>query len=88
MTALELANAAKSAGMAGLLLKNHETSTTPLAETVRQVVTDFQVFGGLVLNQAVGGFNPVAVEMAILGGAKQIWMPTDARSRNAPHEAV
>ena len=76
MTALELARAARAAGMRALLLKNHETSTVPLAATVGEVVEGIDVFGGLVLNLAVGGFNPRAVEMALRLGAKEIWMPT------------
>ena len=46
MTALQLARAAKSAGMAGLLLKNHDTSTTALAATVREAIPNLLVFGG------------------------------------------
>jgi hypothetical protein len=34
------------------------------------------VFGGLVLNPAVGGLNPMAVEVALKMGARVIWMPT------------
>jgi hypothetical protein len=34
------------------------------------------LFGGLVLNTAIGGFNVEAVDIAIQMGAKQIWMPT------------
>jgi len=76
MTAIELARAARAAGMRALLLKNHETSTVPLAVTVREAVPGLEVFGGLVLNEAVGGFNPQAVEMALRMGAAEIWMPT------------
>lgn len=76
MTAIELARAARAAGMRALLLKNHETSTVPLAATVREAVEGIDIFGGLVLNEAVGGFNPQAVEMALRLGAVEIWMPT------------
>jgi hypothetical protein len=34
------------------------------------------VLGGIVLNRAVGGINPTAVEAALQLGAKQVWMPT------------
>ena len=76
MTAIELARAARAAGMRALLLKNHETSTVPLAAAIRESAPDIDIFGGLVLNEAVGGFNPHAVEMALRMGAKEIWMPT------------
>jgi len=76
MTAIELARAARAAGMRALLLKNHETSTVPLAATVREAVSGIDVFGGLALNEAVGGFNPRAVEVALRMGAAEIWMPT------------
>jgi hypothetical protein len=75
-TAIELARAAQASGMRALLLKNHETSTVPLAATVRELVSGIDVFGGLVLNEAVGGFNPRAVEAALRMGAAEIWMPT------------
>ena len=74
--ALELARAARDAGMRALLLKNHESPTMALAHVTQQVTPGLRVFGGLVLNYAVGGLNPAAVESAIRGGAKQIWMPT------------
>ncbi|MCI0355659.1 MAG: DUF6282 family protein [Acidobacteria bacterium] len=76
MSALDLARQARSAGMRGLLLKNHHTPTTALASTLREVVSGIEIFGGLVLNEATGGFNPAAVEAALKMGAAEIWMPT------------
>lgn len=76
MTAHELLNAARGAGMRGLLLKNHDTPTTAMAAVLAGSTPGFEVFGGLVLNEATGGFNPSAVDTAIRMGAKQIWMPT------------
>jgi hypothetical protein len=72
---LELAQAAEAAGMRALLLKSHHTLTADRAALVsRQVGID--VFGGLALNLAVGGLNPVAVETAVAFGAREIWLPT------------
>jgi hypothetical protein len=76
MSALELARAARQAGMRGLLLKNHHTATTALATTLREAILGLQVFGGLALNRAVGGLNSHAVEAALAMGAAEIWMPT------------
>ena len=75
MSALELARAARQAGMRGLLLKNHHTATTALATTLREAIPGLQVFGGLALNRAAGGLNPYAVEAALAMGAAEIWMP-------------
>jgi len=53
---------------------------------VSQVVPNVEVFGGIVLNKAVGGINPVAVEsMALTRGrlGRVVYMPTnDAAVRN------
>jgi dihydroorotase-like cyclic amidohydrolase len=50
------------------------------------MVPDIEVFGGIVLNKAVGGINPVAVEsMALTRGlrGRVVYMPTnDAAARN------
>jgi hypothetical protein len=43
---------------------------------VSQCVAEIGVYGGLVLNETVGGFNPAAVRLALQMGARQIWMPT------------
>jgi hypothetical protein len=58
------------------LLKNHQVSTTGLAEVVREAVPGLAAYGGLVLNTATGGFNIEAVDVAIRMGARLIWMPT------------
>jgi len=72
---IEAANQAKNVGMAAIVLKNHVTSTADRAQIARKV-TEFPVFGGIVLNWGVGGLNPAAVENAIKFGAAAIWMPT------------
>lgn len=77
--AVELAKLAQEAGMRGLVLKNHFEPTAMLAYAVRKEVPGLEVFGGIVLNRAVGGINPVAVEhMArVTGGwGRVVWLPT------------
>jgi predicted TIM-barrel fold metal-dependent hydrolase len=37
---------------------------------------EVNVFGGIALNTAVGGLNPVAVEACAKTGGKIVWMPT------------
>ena len=77
--AIDIAKLARSRGMHGIVLKNHFESTAGLAYLVRKEVPGIEVFGGIVLNRAVGGVNPVAVErMAQLKGGlgRVVWMPT------------
>src|ERR1700744_4707079 len=78
---LELAREAERAGMAAILIKSHQNSTVERAWLVSKVVTGIKVFGGLVLNETVGGLNVAAVKLALGMGAKEIWMPTRS-SRN------
>jgi hypothetical protein len=73
---LALAREAAAAGMQALLLKSHHTLTADRAAIVDGLVKDIRVFGGLALNDFVGGLNPAAVEAALALGARQIWMPT------------
>src|SRR5919197_3006050 len=62
-------------GLAGFGLKSHYTSTAERAQVV-SAVTGLDVIGTLTLNQAVGGMNPLAVEVAAREGARIVWMPT------------
>lgn len=72
----ELAQEAARAGMSALLIKSHQGSTVERALLASKIAGGFKVFGGLVLNQPVGGLNPDAVDIALRLGAKEIWMPT------------
>jgi hypothetical protein len=77
--ALELARQAQKEGMRAIVLKNHQMPTVQLAYVVSQVVPGIQIFGGIVLNRAVGGINPQAVEeaAAVKGNfLKIVWFPT------------
>jgi hypothetical protein len=77
--AIDAVKLARSRGMRGMVLKNHWEPTASLAYIVRKEVPGIEVFGGVVLNRAVGGVNPVAVErMALLKGGwgRVVWMPT------------
>jgi hypothetical protein len=79
VTDIEAATLAKRMGLRGIVLKNHVTSTADRAAIVREVVPGIEVFGGVVLNMAVGGVNPQAVEwMARMSGryGKVVWLPT------------
>lgn len=89
--ALEAAQIAHIYGMRGIVLKEHTTETASWAYLVSQTVPGVEVFGGIVLNKAVGGMNPVAVEaMAGTRGGRGriVYMPTvDARKpAGSPNE--
>src|SRR6185295_1833305 len=84
--ALEAAQIARIYGMRGIVLKEHHTETGSWAYLISQMVPGVEVFGGIVLNKAVGGINPVAVEAMALsrgGRGRVVYMPTvDAAARN------
>lgn len=63
------------AGFAGCVLKGHCEPTVGRAAAAA-VGRRMAVFGGIVLNHAVGGVNPAAVEAALMLGARVVWMPT------------
>lgn len=71
-------------GLKGFVLKSHYFPTAERAQVVSRTVPGIEAFGALVLNHAVGGLNPVAVELAGRSGAKIVWMPTvDAANETA-----
>ncbi|MEO8005118.1 MAG: DUF6282 family protein [Betaproteobacteria bacterium] len=79
MDDIDVATLAKRKGMRGLVLKNHVTMTADRAALVMKVVPGIEIFGGIVLNNAVGGINPAAVEwMSHMSGGrgKVVWLPT------------
>lgn len=72
----ELLEDAILAEMGGFVLKSHESSTVERAFLLRDKAPNMNVFGGIVLNQQVGGINPYAVEAALKMGGKVVWCPT------------
>jgi hypothetical protein len=79
MDDIDVAQLAKSRGMRGILIKNHISETASRAALVMKVVPGIEVYGGIVLNSAVGGVNPTAVEwMHRFYGSrgKVVWLPT------------
>jgi hypothetical protein len=76
---IDLATLAKARGMRGIVLKNHISETASRAALTMKAVPGIEVFGGIVLNNAVGGINPAAVEwMHRFYGSrgKVVWLPT------------
>jgi hypothetical protein len=72
-----LAKSAAQAGMAGLLIKDHTTSTVGRCYTMNRAFDRGpRFFSALALNPPVGGLNPSAVESALRTGADVIFFPT------------
>jgi hypothetical protein len=71
--------AAQAQGMRGLVIKDHNEPTAPLAYHLRQVVSGLELYGGYVLNLPNGGVNPAGVEFMatqVRGEPGRIvWMP-------------
>ena len=74
-------------GLAGFGLKSHYTSTAERARVVSEAVPAVDTIGTITLNRAVGGLNPVAVEIAAREGARIVWFPT-VSSENEQHEVL
>jgi hypothetical protein len=71
-------------GLRGFVLKSHYFPTAERAKVVTKAVPGIAAFGAITLNHAVGGLNPVAVELAGRSGCKIVWMPTvDAENETA-----
>jgi Family of unknown function (DUF6282) len=82
---ISLARRFQELGMAGFVLKSHYGSTAERASVVREAVPGMNVLGAIALNRAVGGINPLAVEIAAREGARTVWLPT-VDSVNESHE--
>jgi hypothetical protein len=72
-------------GMDGFTLKSHYTSTAERAAVVRAAVPGIDCRGAIVLNRAIGGLNPLAVEVAAREGVRTVWLPT-VDAVNESHE--
>nr|WP_306267253.1 DUF6282 family protein [Pararhizobium sp. IMCC3301] len=79
----EAVEQAAQAGMRGILFKDHHYSVAPFLPIMERLLGHHGVsmFGGLVLNNTTGGFDPYVVDSQLKHGGKIIWMPT-AQSAN------
>jgi hypothetical protein len=80
---------AKAIGLRGLMLKDHEGNTAPLAYHLRLEIPDFELFGGVTMNFVNGGINPDAVEHMgthiKFRTGRMVWMPVgDAQAEADP----
>lgn len=72
----ELAERFVKAGLKGYVIKSHYNCTAERARVINMFNPDIEVYGSITLNNAIGGINPMAVEMAGRAGAKAVWFPT------------
>lgn len=73
---LQLAKLFRKNKMGGFVIKSHHSTSYGRAAVVSEVVPEVTTFGGISLNNSLGGLNPQAVDTAGRMGAKIIWMPT------------
>jgi hypothetical protein len=89
ITLAEAAVDAAEAGMRAIVAKSHHHSTASDAAAVRSSggIKGIEVFGGIVLNSHVGGFNADAVNVALALGARIVWLPTISSPMHIEHAA-
>jgi hypothetical protein len=82
---IEVTKAATDIGMGGVVFKAHTFPTAPTVPFVNHVVEAYareaekkpaRAYGGLVLNNYVGGLNPESVEMVARLDGKVVWLPS------------
>lgn len=85
---LELAERVQKYGMKGYVIKSHYNSTAARAKLINKLYPGVNAVGAISLNNAVGGLNWAAVEMAARDGAKLVWMPTVDAANEQEHFKV
>ena len=85
---LELAKIAREYRMRGMVLKDHDSSTTARAYYVGREYRDVDAFGSIVLNRSVGGINPHVAEAAIHYGAKVVFFPSNHSKWHAEYFGI
>jgi len=73
---VEVAKDAAAAGMRAVVFKSKDTCTVDAACLAASLVKGIGVYGGVTLDGAVGGLNPLAVHSALDRGGKIVWMPS------------
>lgn len=82
---VQMLREAAKAGYRAFVVKDHYFPTMMSAKITEQYLNDssgIRVFGGICLNNSVGGINLSAVDAAYGMGAKFIWMPTVSAKRH------
>lgn len=85
---VEAAREAQIAGMRALMFKDHYYPVTPVVQTLLRhefKSGPLELLSGVVLNNAVGGLNPYAVEHDLMLGGRMVWMPTLSAANHIRH---
>lgn len=78
MNDFELLKQINEAKMGGAVIKSHYECTASRAKLVNDYMgTEAKLYGAMVVNQAMGGWNPTSVEYSLKAGAKIIFLPTN-----------
>jgi hypothetical protein len=75
----QVAELAESMGLRALVIKNHVMGTYDRVELVNKKTDRLRLYGGITLNLAIGGINPLAVQAMIQTSpefGKFVWFPT------------
>ncbi len=80
LTDIEAARKARFEKMRAVVIKSHIEPTAGRA-VLAQKQTNFKVFGGVSLNDSVGGYNTNAVRASASLGGKVVWLPTISRDK-------
>ncbi len=76
---VEVVRGAIDAGMRALVIKDHHLPSGNICQLLQKYCVkegeNFNVYGGLVLGNPVGGINPSVVEVALGFNTKVVWMP-------------
>ena len=84
---IEIVEDAIKHGMYGVVLKTHLGSTTERALLMQELFgKQIHIFGGVTLNDFIGGFNLTALRVALMMGAKIVWMPTFTSKNHLAYE--
>lgn len=86
-TDFSAARKARDNGMRAIVTKNHHYETASRARNVREEV-GFDVFGGITLNEWVGGLNHHAVDGLANFDGDVVWMPSITAQNHLRNAAV
>lgn len=79
----ELVKRLQKNGMKGVVIKSHFFESASRAFLMNYLFPDMEIYGGVTLNNSVGGINPEIVDKVGKIGGKFVWFPTlDALSYN------
>lgn len=75
---IDMMRLAQQVGMRAVCFKDHYYTTAPAVKLIQGEFPqdDVELLGSIVLNNAAGGFNPYALDVALKLGARIVWMPT------------